>query len=197
MENFRRLASGWSESVTTSAERDGLAGRAREIAELYLYSGDVDQPLNDGYSELLSLADSIETVVVGSPSGEAVEKPITVKRYCSGCGGEVTEPSPDHAPAAVLGRVSGPMDRCRCLADDGALSTGPAGSPEHPDKREAIAREAVVDHDFLPVNGHPDDDECTHRADGTDVTYCGLPREAHEHLPGGSPVHEGEDGNDA
>ena len=28
-------------------------------------------------------------------------------------------------------------------------------------------------HEFLPVNGHPDDDECTHREDGTDATYCG------------------------
>lgn len=37
------------------------------------------------------------------------------------------------------------------------------------------------DHDFLPVNGHPDDDECTHRADGTDATYCGEPRAAHDH----------------
>lgn len=35
-------------------------------------------------------------------------------------------------------------------------------------------------HDFLPVNGHPDDDECTYRSDGTDDTYCGEPREAHE-----------------
>ena len=36
-----------------------------------------------------------------------------------------------------------------------------------------------IDHDFLPVLGHPDDDECTYRSDGTDDTYCGLPEEAH------------------
>lgn len=35
------------------------------------------------------------------------------------------------------------------------------------------------DHDFVPVEGHPDDDECTHRADGTDATYCGLPEREH------------------
>lgn len=34
-------------------------------------------------------------------------------------------------------------------------------------------------HDFQPVEGHPDDDECTHRADGTDATYCGEPRDRH------------------
>lgn len=34
-------------------------------------------------------------------------------------------------------------------------------------------------HGFLPVNGHPDDDECTHRSDGTDATYCGEPEAAH------------------
>ena len=39
------------------------------------------------------------------------------------------------------------------------------------------------DHDFLPVMGHPDDDECTYRSDGTDDTYCGLPAEAHDPLP--------------
>lgn len=31
----------------------------------------------------------------------------------------------------------------------------------------------ITDHDFLPVAGHPDDYECTYRADGTDATYCG------------------------
>ncbi|MFB7890345.1 hypothetical protein ACFCZ3_20065 [Cellulosimicrobium cellulans] len=35
-------------------------------------------------------------------------------------------------------------------------------------------------HGFRPVAGHPDDDECTHRADGTDATYCGEPRAAHD-----------------
>lgn len=45
-------------------------------------------------------------------------------------------------------------------------------------------------HEFLPVNGHPDDDECTHRADGTDNTYCGEPKAAHGSalgLDGGDP----------
>lgn len=36
-----------------------------------------------------------------------------------------------------------------------------------------------MSHDFLPVAGHPDDDECTDREDGTDATYCGLPEAAH------------------
>lgn len=38
----------------------------------------------------------------------------------------------------------------------------------------------LTDHEFLPVEGHPDDDECTHRSDGTDTTYCGEPKTAHE-----------------
>lgn len=38
---------------------------------------------------------------------------------------------------------------------------------------------AITDHPFLPVNGHPDDNECTYRADGTDYTYCGEPKETH------------------
>lgn len=37
----------------------------------------------------------------------------------------------------------------------------------------------ITDHDFQPVEDHPDDDECTHRADGTDATYCGELREQH------------------
>lgn len=36
------------------------------------------------------------------------------------------------------------------------------------------------DHPFLPVAGVPDDDECTHRDDGTDDTYCGLPESDHD-----------------
>lgn len=41
-------------------------------------------------------------------------------------------------------------------------------------------QEGPQGHAFQPVNGHPDDDECTHRADGTDATYCGHPKVAHE-----------------
>lgn len=37
----------------------------------------------------------------------------------------------------------------------------------------------ITDHDFLPVNGHPDDDECSYRADGTDATYCGESERLH------------------
>lgn len=46
--------------------------------------------------------------------------------------------------------------------------------------REVEPVRATWGHGFLPVNGHPDDDECTHRSDGTDATYCGLPERDHE-----------------
>lgn len=36
------------------------------------------------------------------------------------------------------------------------------------------------EHAFRPVLGHPDDDECAHREDGTDETYCGRPEAEHE-----------------
>lgn len=45
------------------------------------------------------------------------------------------------------------------------------------------ARIDAATHEFLPVNGHPDDDECTNRADGTDDTYCGEPEAAHDVIP--------------
>lgn len=55
---------------------------------------------------------------------------------------------------------------------------------------DAIAGPACVlppdsqaEHDFLPVKGHPDDDECTYRSDGTDATYCGRPAADHDHHP--------------
>jgi len=38
----------------------------------------------------------------------------------------------------------------------------------------------ILDHPFKPVAGHPDDDECTFRSDGTDDTYCGQPEHRHE-----------------
>lgn len=41
----------------------------------------------------------------------------------------------------------------------------------------------IAEHEFRPVAGHPDDDECTYRADGTDATYCGQPRAWHDHHP--------------
>jgi hypothetical protein len=48
---------------------------------------------------------------------------------------------------------------------------------------------ATAEHEFLPVNGHPDDDECTHRSDGTDDTYCGLTRAEHPATAEGSDPH--------
>lgn len=52
------------------------------------------------------------------------------------------------------------------------------------DQRTPFAEnDAPSDHDFLPVTGHPDDDECTHRGDGTNATYCGRTRAEHEHHP--------------
>lgn len=41
-------------------------------------------------------------------------------------------------------------------------------------------RGMVIDHSFIGVAGHPDDNECTHRADGTDASYCG--RRGDEHV---------------
>lgn len=38
-------------------------------------------------------------------------------------------------------------------------------------------------HEFIGVAGHPDDDECTYRADGTDATYCGARKESHAPAP--------------
>jgi hypothetical protein len=37
-------------------------------------------------------------------------------------------------------------------------------------------------HEFTGVAGHPDDNECTYRSDGTDTTYCGEPMEAFVHI---------------
>jgi hypothetical protein len=69
------------------------------------------------------------------------------------------------------------------LLRDGA----PFAVLHRPDRPRDPAPERVTDHDYLPVAGHPDDDECTYRNDGTDLTYCGEPQSAH-----GAPEREGE-----
>ena len=38
----------------------------------------------------------------------------------------------------------------------------------------------ISGHGFIGVDGHPDDDECTFREDGTDETYCGAGEHEHE-----------------
>lgn len=40
-------------------------------------------------------------------------------------------------------------------------------------------RGTIVDHAWAGVAGHPDDHECSHRADGTDAMYCGKREEEH------------------
>lgn len=52
------------------------------------------------------------------------------------------------------------------------------GLIDYDDRPEGIEK-IVLDHGFVGVAGHPDDDECTDRWDGTDATYCGRPEAAH------------------
>jgi hypothetical protein len=60
--------------------------------------------------------------------------------------------------------------------DGGHIMHEPGNIPQWPC---ATARALDLGHGFLPVNGHPDDDECTFRNDGTDLTYCGEPKASH------------------
>jgi hypothetical protein len=46
-------------------------------------------------------------------------------------------------------------------------------------------------HHFIGVAGHPDDDECTYREDGTDRTYCGRTEGEHYPEPTDSEVDRG------
>lgn len=52
--------------------------------------------------------------------------------------------------------------------------------PVQPESLNRTVTDHVTDHVFVGVAGHPDDDECTYRSDGTDATYCGEPADAHE-----------------
>lgn len=70
------------------------------------------------------------------------------------------------------GRTHSPGDpACDCEGCIGPLTPG-----SFPTSGRVLT---LPDHAFWPVNGHPDDDECTHRQDGTDATYCGLPQRFH------------------
>lgn len=68
------------------------------------------------------------------------------------------------------GRVVGVTRRF----DDGRWGWSPWRYDSHKPSTDRDIR-----HEFLPVAGHPDDDECTYREDGTDATYCGESRDAH------------------
>ena len=57
---------------------------------------------------------------------------------------------------------------------DAMLLRGWVLSPNAPEPRY------VNDHPFVGVDGHPDDDECTNRAGGTDETYCSRSEADHE-----------------
>ena len=48
-----------------------VARQIRNLAELYLYDGDSDQPINDGYGAFLAYADSIELT-----EARTVEPPV-------------------------------------------------------------------------------------------------------------------------
>lgn len=84
--------------------------------------------------------------------------------------------------AACGSSWTAPVASCPGCTDDGV-------APEFPDAMEVIHQDddaawanqaTIFGHLFLPVLGHPDDDECTHREDGTDATYCGQPAAEHD-----------------
>lgn len=101
-------------------------------------------------------------------------------KWCPACGQETPCQTilATLTPPPRLGHLSREELRQRALDFD--------MEEEHAQRRrESAALRAAPpaepsNHDFLPVAGHPDDDECTHRADGTDATYCGRPRREHE-----------------
>lgn len=69
---------------------------------------------------------------------------------------------------------------CSCgITTEGMISTHRGGKRIMHVAYPAECWEMAEGHDFLPVAGHPDDNECTHREDGTDATYCGRPIEDH------------------
>ncbi|MFF2621220.1 hypothetical protein [Oerskovia jenensis] len=68
------------------------------------------------------------------------------------------------AIAERLGLTLDPIDGLPVTSPDNS-TTSPAPDPTH--------------HEFTGVAGHPDDDECTYRADGTDDTYCGAREASH------------------
>lgn len=60
--------------------------------------------------------------------------------------------------------------------DGGRRDNPPMRAPRQLSRHDFVS---VAGHEFIGVAAHPDDDECTHRWDGTDATYCGLTRDAH------------------
>ena len=83
--------------------------------------------------------------------------------------------------------VTCPECRALIIADDSPVAVSVV-VPEDGDPVPDVGPDPVVlppsiDHDFVPVLGHPDDDECTYRSDGTDDTYCGLPAAVHDAGP--------------
>lgn len=120
-------------------------------------------------------------VFVRLPGGTGTNPLMAI---CSTCG-EVLLPNTFSAHPDALARAkaealrehrrrvarfmpAGLVDRATVLAD-----------LDHYADRIDPTEAPVTDHDFLPVAGHPDDNECTYRNDGTDLTYCGEPKEAH------------------
>jgi hypothetical protein len=65
-------------------------------------------------------------------------------------------------------------DMCENLAENAAaLAAVPQGQGARAEP------DVVADHAWIGVAGHPDDDECTYRSDGTDETYCGRTEAEH------------------
>jgi len=71
--------------------------------------------------------------------------------------------------------------------EDDAPGCGKYYCGEHGDDHDCPNEWGVLGHEFVPVEEHADDDECTHCEDGTNATYCGAPRSAHD--PDAAPTH--------
>lgn len=93
----------------------------------------------------------------------------TKERPCVICGGKGTQRfSPSVGDPLDVVAV-GPLPKSGRLSDNAYIDWDGATPDEN-----TFVLVVESDHEFLPVDGAPDDNECTYREDGTDATYCGL-----------------------
>lgn len=172
--------------------------KSREIEASFGYEG-VDQLIELPHPQVIALIDRIEALEaslarVTAQRDDARDVALTRGRALA----RVTDDSMAERIAAEVSAIEGGnavdfsahgrnvLAVIRAVAADEGAARFLALSARFPVDPDVLARARAyrgeplpLGHLFIGVAGHPDDDECTYRSDGTASTYCGEPETAH------------------
>jgi hypothetical protein len=168
----------WHDREATERDAELIANAPTDLAYLLARVEELERQLGKGEEEwsirVFTRADQTRWFHQWADADAPEESLASTMRVAAGSIDPGTDEAPVNHGFAVVKRTvwSSEWETVKTVAATGEPTVAPESAPA----------DFPLGHEFKPVMGHPDDDECTFRSDGTDLTYCGEPRSSHERI---------------